>query len=76
MVSGGWPALVTGTWMVYSTVSIQKVASIFSAWALGAAAWASPSRKAILLTPPPNSGFPGWVEMLILTAEVTVCCWL
>src|SRR6516162_9670007 len=35
MISAGWPGWKTGTSMVYSTVSIQNVASIFRVWAFG-----------------------------------------
>ena len=60
--SGGWPGVHTGTSMVYSTVSIQKVAVICNACALGevATGWVpSPNRKAMLSVPPPNVGAPG-----------------
>ena len=39
MVSGGWPGWKTGTSMLYSTVSIQNVASTFTASAFGAVAF-------------------------------------
>src|SRR5882757_3221938 len=72
MVSGGWPSAWTGTWTVYSTVSIQKVDSITTACALGEVAFASPSRKAMLPVPPPNSGGAGTVETVIAVLEVTL----
>src|SRR5580704_15934859 len=73
MVSGGWPGSKTGTSMVYSTVSIQNVASIRTALALGLAAAGSPSRKAMLSVPPPNRGEAGSLEMEMTVVDVMFC---
>src|ERR1700689_1797889 len=58
--------------MVYSTVSIQNVADICVALAFGVAfPVGSPSRKAMLSVPPPNSGAAGMGLMLIARNGVT-----
>src|SRR5580658_6161931 len=56
------PGLETGTTILCSTVSIQNVAFMLNASALGAVTAGLPSRKAILAVPPPNSGAAGAVE--------------
>jgi hypothetical protein len=76
IVSGGWPGMKIGTTMTCSTISIQNVAVIFNVWAFGPAATGlvnaagSPSRKAILSAPPPNSGAAGLVEMEIVVVAM------
>src|SRR5580692_10551556 len=65
--NGASPVLIGGTLIWYKTVSIQNVAFISTAWALGprplAGGGFTPSRKAMLASPPPNSGAVGVVEM-------------
>src|SRR5271165_3609533 len=63
--------------MTSSTVSIQKIADICSAWAFGLVAPACPSRKAMLSTPPPKEGGGGGgggaVEMMMAIVFVIFC---
>src|SRR6266516_642580 len=73
MISGGWPGSKIGTSMVNSTVSIQNVAAMFTVWAFGALAVASPFRKAMLTVPPPNRGTAGWLEMEMMVVDVMAC---
>lgn len=56
-----------GTSTVKSTVSIQNVASILSAWAFGALAVAL---KAMLSVPPPKRGLAGSVEIEMMIVDV------
>src|SRR5947208_7497699 len=55
----GWFALIGGTVMCSTNVSIQNVALISTALALGFVAFGSPSRNAMLAVPPPKSGSAG-----------------
>jgi len=59
---GGCPGLKIGISILCSTVSIQNVAVIWTASALGVVTGGLPSKKAILSVPPPNSGGGGEVE--------------
>jgi hypothetical protein len=70
--SGGSPNLKMGMTILCSTVSIQNVAAIWTASALGLVAAASPSKKAILSVPPPNSGGKGKVETVKTIVSVIV----
>src|ERR1019366_4790603 len=61
--------------MTSSTVSIQKTATICTAWAFGALAAAWPSKNAMLSVPPPKkpSGGGGAVEMMMVVVLVIFC---
>ena len=71
--SGGCPGLKAGTTSEYCTVSIQKVAFICTALALGVEAAALPSRKAMFAVPPPNSGGAGDVDTVKAVVWMMVC---
>src|SRR5437016_13050545 len=61
---GVWPRLKGGIWITTSTVSIQKMAVICTALALGAPPPAGPTRKAMLSVPPPTGMGGDWVLMM------------
>jgi hypothetical protein len=59
-----------GTRICSFTVSIQNVADIWMASALGAVAFGSPSRNAMLSVPPPKSGTATLVLITMTVVEV------
>jgi len=70
--NGCWPNLNGGMTILCSTVSIQNVAVILTALALGLVELGSPSKKAILSVPPPNTGDRGEVDTVKVIVSVIV----